>query len=38
MAGGVSFDKAVMDSAAQILDDKTDNNLYKTYSELKDKI
>ncbi len=38
MAGGVSFDKATMDAAAQILDEKTNNELYKTYAALKDKI
>lgn len=38
MAGGVSFDKGVMDAAAQVLDERTNNELYKTYSALKDKI
>ena len=38
MAGGVSFDKAAMDAAAQYLDDQTDNELYKKYETLKNKI
>ena len=38
MAGGVSFDKAVMDAAANLLDEKTDAQLQKIFDEIKDRI
>lgn len=38
MAGGVSFDKGIMDAAAELLDSRTDEELYKKFTALKDRI